>query len=98
MKKEIIDEICSTPSCKYTEEEVKGLRKKQYLSYNTPIVTHVQHYDSSLHCTIAAVQRKYESVRRQWKQEERDDFEEVSTKMQVVKRYRARRKRVSMQL
>ena len=59
VKKEIINEICNTPSCKYTE--VKGFHKNQYPSCNTPIVTHVQHYDS-----IAAVRyysccsKKYE--------------------------------------
>jgi len=94
VKKEIIDEICSTSSCKYTE--VKGLHKKQYPSCNTPIVTHVQHYDSYLPLYYSCCSMKNNTtVKRQWKQEERDDFEQVSAKMQVVKRYRARPKRVS---
>ena len=50
--------------------------------------------DTSL--IIAAVQRKYESVRRQWKLKEKDDFEEASKQLSISKRYRARRKRVSL--
>jgi len=46
----------------------------------------------------AAVQRKYESVRRQWKMEENlgDDFVEMSRQLSVARKYRARRKRVSI--
>ena len=47
---------------------------------------------------VAAVQRKYESVRRQWKMEENlgDDFVEMSRQLSVARKYRARRKRVSI--
>lgn len=43
----------------------------------------------------AAAQRKYESLRRQWKAEESEDFVEKSRRISLLKRYRSRRKRVS---
>ena len=42
----------------------------------------------------ATVQRKYESLRRQWKAEEREDYVEVNRKISQQKKYRSRRKRV----
>ena len=50
---------------------------------------------SNLCLISAAVQRKYESMRRQWKAEDRDDFVEASRKSSLMKKYRSRRKRVS---
>lgn len=43
----------------------------------------------------AAVQRKYESMRRLWKSEDKEDFVEMNQKIALMKKYRARRKRVS---
>jgi hypothetical protein len=44
----------------------------------------------------AAVQRKYESVRRLWKMEDThgDDFQEITKQVSMAKKDRARRKRV----
>lgn len=44
---------------------------------------------------LAAAQRKYESLRRQFKAEEKEDFVEKSRRTSLLKRYRSRRKRVS---
>ena len=44
---------------------------------------------------IVAVQRKYESIRRQWKIEDRDDFQELNHQISMMRKYRARQKRVS---
>ena len=83
IKKKIIEEICATPSCTYNEEQVKG----QYMHSYTQVWHHL--------VCAAAVQRKYESMRRQWKMKGRDDFEEQSKQLSLAKKYRARRKRVS---
>ena len=51
-----------------------------------------------MYISIAAVQRKYESVRRQWKIDEDDGKKELLKAMGKKKKYRARRKRASSPL
>ena len=46
-----------------------------------------------LHPCTAAVQRTYESTRRLWKAEDREDFVESSRKVSLMKKYRARQKK-----
>ena len=87
IKRKVVSEICSVPNCAYSQDEVKGKCIHTNL-VNVRIVSV---------CTfgLAAVQRKYESLRRQWKAEEREDFIELSKKTSLLKKYRSRRKRVS---
>ena len=42
----------------------------------------------------AAVQRKYESLRRVWKMEDDDNYSEIQLRKGKEKKYRARRRRV----
>lgn len=44
----------------------------------------------------APIQRRYESVRRQWNMQEKEDFVEVNRQLSVQWKYRARRKRASI--
>ena len=86
IKRKVVSEICSVPNCAYSQDEVKGK------CIHTNLVNCIVSV-----CTfgLAAVQRKYESLRRQWKAEEREDFVELSKKTSLLKKYRSRRKRVS---
>ena len=86
LKRKVVSEICSVPNCAYSQDEVKGK------CIHTNLVNCIVSV-----CTfgLAAVQRKYESLRRQWKAEEREDFVELSKKTSLLKKYRSRRKRVS---
>ena len=81
VKSKIIAEICGDENLKYSEKQVKGkfsiLVKNYFYFFYT--------------MTIAAVQRKYESVRRAWKT---DDNEEIIQKKAREKKYKARRRRV----
>ena len=51
-----------------------------------------------MYISIAAVQRKYESLRRQWMVDEDDGRKELLKAMGKKKKYRARRKRASSPL
>lgn len=75
-----MQQIKDTPGVNYTEEEIKGI-------YVRP--TNV--------CIFfpAAIQRKYESLRRHWKiEEEKEDCEEFLKLTSRKKKYRQRRQRV----
>lgn len=87
VKRKIVAEICGVPNCKYSQEEVKGKHNVHVLRYIV-IIEYL--------LIAAAVQRKYESVRRQWKAEDREDYLEVCRKTSLLKKYRSRRKRVRM--
>ena len=45
---------------------------------------------------LAGVQRKYEALRRQWTLDEKENCEEMRKKTAIKKKYRQRRKRVSI--
>ncbi len=48
-----------------------------------PVMHITQYYQCITY--VAAVQRKYESVRQLWKMEDRDDFEELHQQLSVTK-------------
>ena len=61
-----MEEILETPTAKYTEEEIKGI-------YGYALCL----YDQQFYFP-AAIQRKYENLRPQWKMDdENDDSEEL---------------------
>ena len=73
IKQKIVSEICSVPNCTYKKSKVHMKCDKIILS-NLCIIS-------------AAVQRKYESMWRQWKAEDRDDFIEASRKSSLMKKF-----------
>ena len=52
---------------------------------------------ASVKYCLVAVKRRYESLRRQWREEEEDEDYEYTSRMKgKAKKYRQRRRRVSM--
>ena len=82
-------EICGDENTKYTQKQVKG---SQYTLF------HVEDWIELVFFFLsAAVQRKYESLRRLWKLEEEDNHREMQLRKAKEKKYRARRRRVRKQ-
>ncbi len=75
------------PDCQYQQEAVRG--KLSPWSMCVYVIRNPFKFHT------AAVQRKYESVRRQWIMKGKENFDQLSAQMSKNKKYRARRKRVS---
>ena len=85
IKTKIVKEIVTDENNHYKEKQVKGLNFTEWSIFLCSIFICV---------CIAAVQRKYESLRRSWKLGEDESCKEHEVKRGQEKKYRARKKRV----
>ena len=84
VKKVIVDEVCAKENSGYTEKQVRGIATDKMVMIcfvHLPVCT-----------CIAAVQRKYESLRWPWRVDEDDTRKELMKAISKKKKYRARRK------